>query len=60
MYLTWRSVVFTAALLFGDALAIALGGQKFTVIPDKRQAQDLVRTHRLDLPLCSSNKRLSR
>jgi len=56
MYLTWRSVALTAALLFSDALAIALGGQKFTVIPDKRQAQDLVRTQHLDLPPCCSNR----
>jgi hypothetical protein len=47
MYLTWHSVALTVALLFGDALAIALSGQKFTTTPDKRQAQDLVRTQRL-------------
>ena len=43
MYLPWPSLGLIVALLFGDALAIALGGKKFTVIPDKRQAQDLVR-----------------
>lgn len=44
MYLTWRPVALIVALLFGDAFAIALSGQKFTVTPDKSQAQDLVRT----------------
>ena len=48
MYLTWHLVVLTFGILFGNALAIALGGQKFTVVPDKRQAQDLVSTHRID------------
>lgn len=48
MYLTWHSVALTAALLFGDGLAIVLGGQGFAVTPDKRQAQDLVRTQRPD------------
>lgn len=55
MYLTWRSVALTAAFLFGDAFAIALGGQKFTVTPDKRQAQDLVRTNVLDTQPHSSD-----
>jgi len=60
MYLTWQSVALIVALLFGDAFAIVLDGQKFTVTPDKRQAQDLVRKQRLDSPQYSSNKRLSR
>lgn len=34
------ALIFT--LFFSNGLAIALGGQKFTVTPDKRQAQDLV------------------
>jgi hypothetical protein len=55
MYLTWRSVALTVALLFGDALAIALGGQKFTVTSDKRQTQDLVRTQRFHPSSYSSN-----
>lgn len=45
MYLAWRSAALTVALLFGDAFAIALGGQKLTVTPDKRQVQDLVSTN---------------
>jgi hypothetical protein len=43
MHLTWNSLVLIVTLFFSDAVAIALGGQKFTVQPDKRQAQDLVR-----------------
>lgn len=50
MYLTWRPVALIVALIFGDAFAIALSGQKFTVTPDKRQAQDLVRNQRLESP----------
>jgi hypothetical protein len=55
MYVFWKSVVTIAALLFGDGLAIALGGYKFTVTPDKRQAQDLVSMYRLNAPQRSSN-----
>jgi hypothetical protein len=49
MYLTCHSLVLIVALFFSDAFAIALGGQKFTVQPDKRQAQDLVRRRLLNL-----------
>jgi len=59
MYFTWQSVALIVALLFSDAFAIVLDGQKFTVTPDKRQAQDLVRKQRLDSPQYS-NKRLLR
>lgn len=55
MYVAWHSVALVVAFLFGDALAIALGGQKFTVTPDKRQAQDLVRTTYLYTRFRSSN-----
>jgi hypothetical protein len=49
MYLTWHSLVVIVALFSSDAFAIALGGRKFTVQPDKRQAQDLVRRQLLNL-----------
>lgn len=55
MNLAWRSAALIVALLFGDAFAIALGGQKFTVTPDKRQAQDLVRLAALHTQPHSSN-----
>jgi len=55
MYVLWQPVALLTVLLFGDALAIALGGQKFTVTPDKRQAQDLVSTYWLDPLQRSSN-----
>jgi hypothetical protein len=55
MYSPWNLVALIVTLLFSDAFAIALGGQKFTVIPDKRQAQDLVRTQRVDSHSCFSS-----
>jgi hypothetical protein len=43
MYQSWHAVALVAACVFINTFAIALGGQKFTDTPDKRQVQDLVR-----------------